>query len=142
MTSTNETHTILLADDDPDLTAALSARLSKLGYQVHVAHDAYMALDAALKHHPDLLILDINMPAGDGFSVVDRLRNKQGSGQTPLIIVSGENSAARRAESHRHGAFAFLSKPFQTGELVKAIRQALHEERLVIPSPDEEYTRC
>ena len=133
--STNAPHTILVADDDKAFTAALSTRLSKLGYHVVVAHDGYMALDAALKHAPDLLILDINMPAGDGFSVIDRLRKRDEVSHTiPLIIVSGENSAARRTEAHQHGAFGYLTKPFESGELVSMVRQALHEERILIPS--------
>ena len=95
----------------------------------------YMALDAAIKHTPDLLILDINMPAGDGFSVIDRLRKRDEVSHTvPLIIVSGESSAERRAEAHTHGAFGYLTKPFESGELVKMVRQALHEERILIPS--------
>ena len=133
--STEATHTILVADDDKAFTAAISARLTNLGYHVVVAHDGYMALDAALKHSPDLLILDINMPAGDGFSVVDRLRKRDEVSHTvPLIIVSGESSAVRRSEAHRHGAFGYLSKPFESGDLVTMVRQALHEERILIPS--------
>jgi len=133
--NTHNAHTILVADDDQAFTTALSTRLSKLGYHVVVAHDGYMALDAAIKHNPDLLILDINMPAGDGFSVVDRLRKRDDvSPAVPLIIVSGESSQERRVAAHEHGAFGYLSKPFESGDLVKMVRQALHEERILIPS--------
>jgi DNA-binding response OmpR family regulator len=126
--------TILLADDDVSLTSALSARLHALGYHTLIAHDSYTALNLALKNDPDLLILDINMPAGDGFSVVDRLRQQRSHVTAPLIVVSGDNSADRRRSAYEHGAFGFLSKPFASGELVKLVRQALREDRIEIPS--------
>jgi len=130
----DEPRTILIADDDAPFTAALSARLTKLGYTTVIAHDGYMALDAAIKHQPDLLILDVNMPAGNGFSVLERMRNNESLPPIPLIIVSGDNTASLRALAHQHGAFSFLGKPFESGELVKCVRQALHEERIEIPS--------
>ncbi len=134
MTQDTDQRTILIADDDAPFTSALSTRLSKQGYKVVVAHDGYMALDAALKNKPDLLILDINMPAGNGFSVLERLRNREDNAvsQTPLIIISGENTPNLRATAHRYGAFTFLGKPFESALLVKSVRQALGEERIDI----------
>ena len=64
---------ILIADDDRNLLQALTVRLDAAGYDVITTQDAYQALDFARKHRPDLLLLDINMPAGSGFSVHERI---------------------------------------------------------------------
>ncbi len=64
---------ILIVDDDADLLESLSLRLSHEGFDVSVAADGYEGLERARREAPDLLILDIHMPAGDGFSIQERL---------------------------------------------------------------------
>lgn len=123
---------VLIADDDVALTTALSTRLRDEGYEAVAAQDGYMALDLAVRHKPDLLILDINMPAGNGFSVHERLRQHAELSTVPLIYISGEPSEWIRTSSLEHGAFAFLRKPFDTQELVSLVRQALGQEPIVI----------
>lgn len=123
---------ILLGDDDADFARVLGNRLKAHGYDVIVALDGYQALDFAVKHDPDLLILDINMPAGNGFSVHERLRNLARMGMKPLIFITGEDGAWVERSALEHGAFGFLRKPFESEDLMRLVRQSLGEERFVI----------
>ncbi|MEZ6244067.1 MAG: response regulator transcription factor [Phycisphaerales bacterium] len=124
---------VLIADDDVPFTTAVSVRLRSEGYDVVVAQDGYMALDTAVKQKPDLLILDINMPAGNGFSVHERLRQHAHMSTVPLIYVTGERNEWLRDSSLEHGAFGFLRKPFDSEELLTLVRQALGQEAIEIP---------
>lgn len=123
---------ILVADDDADFAKVLGNRLKSKGYEVIIALDGYQALDFAVKNDPDLLVLDINMPAGNGFSVHERLRNRAKLGMKPLIFISGEDGDWVERSALDHGAFAFLRKPFDNEDLFMHIKQALGEERIVI----------
>ncbi len=126
------TKRILVADDDVDFAKALGNRLKSKGYEVIVALDGYQALDFAVKHDPDLLILDINMPAGNGFSVHERLRNRARMGMKPLIFITGEDGDWVERAALDHGAFGFMRKPINSEELTRLVRTALGEERHVI----------
>jgi two-component system KDP operon response regulator KdpE len=66
---------ILVVDDDPDLLRALRLRLRANNYDVATATDGYSAIASAQKERPALIVLDLGLPVGDGFVVLDRLRN-------------------------------------------------------------------
>ncbi len=86
----NETlPTILIADDDRDLVKALSSRLMHLGYRVTISHDALSALVLAKHDPPDLVLMDIKMPGGNGVCVLEMLRSDAQWCELPVIVVSG-----------------------------------------------------
>ena len=87
------TKTILIADDDLSLLEALKIRFQSEGFEVITSQDAYQALAIAQRDHPDLLLLDVNMPAGNGFSVHERLARMERLAGTPVRVVCCEISA-------------------------------------------------
>ncbi len=116
---------ILLADDDELLLKALTIRLEKLNVEVFTATDGYTSLARATELKPDLLILDVNMPAGDGFSVQERLRNDPVLRDIPVIYLTGDQSERLDSICQRLGGFALFHKPFRLPELIESINQAL-----------------
>ena len=120
-----EKRTILVADDDLDLLMALSTRLRKEGFNVIPTADSYQAFTYASKLKPDAVILDINMPCGDGFSVQQRLRNNMLLLSIPVIYLTGEKTARVRMLAAKLNAFAVVFKPFDSAELMTTVRQAV-----------------
>lgn len=117
-------HKILIADDDAALLTSLSVRLKAAGYEVTTVTDSYHALAQASQMNPNVLILDVNMPAGDGFTVQERLKRIEGLQGIPTIYLTGERSD-RVAESAEHqGAFAVIFKPFETQNLLAKVKAA------------------
>ena len=116
---------ILLADDDELLLKALSIRLERMNVQVITATDGYNSLAKAKEHKPDLLILDVNMPAGDGFSVQERLKGDPSLSSIPVIYLTGDQSERLDSFAERAGAFALFHKPFKLPQLVETINKAL-----------------
>lgn len=122
---------ILVADDDTGMLAALDARLRAEGFEVQVCQDAYQAVSAALHDLPDLMLLDINLPAGNGFSVRERLAKSDVLRKVPVIYITGESAesveefAAGCGDTAREACV--VHKPFDTNDLIESIRAVLGE---------------
>lgn len=119
-----ESRRILIADDDLKLLEALTVRLEAEGFDVIATQDAYQALALARRDQPDLMLLDINMPAGNGFSVQERASEIEELSDTPIIYITGEEPDVVDATAEELGAAAVVHKPFETAELLDAIRAA------------------
>jgi DNA-binding response OmpR family regulator len=117
--------TVLIADDDLDLLTALSVRLKKEGFDVIVTADGYQAFTYTSNLKPDAVILDINMPCGDGFSVHQRLRDNMLLLSIPIIYLTGEKSARVHTLAAKMNAYAVILKPFDTEELMTTVRKAV-----------------
>jgi DNA-binding response OmpR family regulator len=118
---------ILIVEDDADVRMGLHVRLKANHYDIFFAGDALSSVTEARKHEPDLILLDLGLPAGDGFVVMDRLRAVPALAIIPVIVVSGRSGAANRERALKAGAKAFLEKPVDNAELLAVIRQALGE---------------
>lgn len=119
---------VLVVDDDADLVQSLSLRLRHEGYDVAVAMNGYQGLERARTESPDLLILDINMPAGNGFSVQDRLQKMMGP--WPIVIyLTADRSLRADLMSKKLGAFAVIHKPFDIARLLETVRRAVAVSR-------------
>ena len=119
---------ILIVDDDQDLRAGLNIRLRANGYDTSFASDALSAVAEARKAAPDLIILDLGLPAGDGFVVLQRLKAIPPLAVIPVIVLSARDREANENRAIVAGALAYLKKPFNDGELLLEIRHALGEE--------------
>jgi CheY-like chemotaxis protein len=117
--------TVLLVDDDDTFLLAIGVRLKSMGYTVCTAKDAVNAISAVRKNNPDVVVLDVSLPAGDGFLVAERLRNLIGSATTPIIFVTASEKAELRERAMKLGAVEFLQKPFAATTLADAIESAL-----------------
>jgi DNA-binding response OmpR family regulator len=122
--------TILIVDDDPDVRLGLHVRLKANHYNVIFAADGMASIAEARKHKPDLIILDLGLPAGDGFSVMARLKANDSLSLIPVIVVTARDRKANMDQVLKAGAMAFLQKPVANSELLAIIRKVLGEPPL------------
>lgn len=120
---------VLIVDDDPDVRAGLNIRLRASGYDTGFATDALSAVAEARKSNPDLILLDLGLPAGDGFVVMQRLKAMPQLAVIPVIVVSARDRAANENRALMAGAVAYFQKPFDDAALLAAIRGALEEDQ-------------
>jgi DNA-binding response OmpR family regulator len=116
---------ILVVDDDPDLVRALRLRLRANQYDIATATDGYSAIAAAQKEHPDLILLDLGLPAGDGFIVLDRLQKSDTLAGIPVIVLSARDPQNNEQRALKAGAAAYFQKPADNDELLSVIRTNL-----------------
>jgi DNA-binding response OmpR family regulator len=116
---------ILIVDDDPDLRRALKIRLQANHYDTVQAADGYSALAVAQREHPNLIILDLGLPAGDGFVVLKRLQNSDALSNIPVIVLTARDPQSNEQKTLQAGATAFFQKPADNTELLDVIRATL-----------------
>jgi len=116
---------ILIVEDDKDERIAMHVRMKACGYETFFAIDGITSMVEVQKHRPDLIILDIRMPAGDGFVVMERLRNIPELAEIPVIVVSVCESADFKHRALAAGAKMFFQKPAHNRELVTGVRRWL-----------------
>src|SRR5258708_15822485 len=119
---------ILIAEDDIRIAAALSIRLEAAGYEVLTATDGLQGLKIVLEYHPDLILTDIWMPVGLGFSVAQRLQDL-GLGGIPIIFITASKQKGLRKIAKDLGAVGFFEKPYDSEQLLAAIASALADIR-------------
>lgn len=125
---------ILIVDDDPDLRQALKLRLRANHYDTVHAVDGYSAIALAYKEHPNLIILDLGLPAGDGFVVLDRLQKDDKLSAIPVVVLTARDAPAHEQRCLHAGAAAFFQKPVDNAELLGVIRATLKSNGTVLPS--------
>ena len=116
---------ILIVDDDPDLRRALKIRLRANHYDTLQASDGYSAIAVAQKEQPDLIILDLGLPAGDGFVVLQRLQTNDALSDIPVIVLTARDPLSNEQQALQAGAAAFFQKPADNNELLDVIRATL-----------------
>ncbi|MBD0306386.1 MAG: response regulator [Nitrospiraceae bacterium] len=114
---------IMIVDDDAGTRLVLSTRLRAHHYDVVMASDALQAITIVRKESPNLLILDIGLPGGDGFLVVQRLKAIPAFASIPIIIISAAvDPRLSESKALDVGAEAFLSKPVEPDELLATVK--------------------
>jgi CheY-like chemotaxis protein len=116
---------ILIVDDDKDFVQILQLRLVASGYDVVFAMDGVSAISVARRENPDVILVDIGLPAGDGFSVIERLAVIEKFMLTPIIVITGRDPSAVQQRAALAGAKAVLLKPVNEEKLLTTIRNAL-----------------
>ncbi|MBD2199251.1 MULTISPECIES: hybrid sensor histidine kinase/response regulator [Calothrix] len=125
---------ILLVDDTPDNLRLLSKMLELQGYTVRKSLNGRMALQAAQRDPPDLILLDINMPEMNGYEVCQKLRTLEGTPKIPIIFISALDEVNDKIRAFELGGQDYITKPFQELEVLARIRNQLfiqqHRQRL------------
>lgn len=116
---------ILIVDDERDIVKVLTLRLQSGGYNTVVAFDGVQGVFMAHKERPQLIILDIRMPAGDGFSVAQKLKESKRTSRIPIIFLTGSPEKDVEERAGELGARYFIKKPYDPEELLDAVRRAL-----------------
>jgi len=121
---------ILVVEDDADVRLGYHVLLKANHYETLFAVDALSAVSEARKHQPDLIILDLGLPAGDGFIVLERLQAITPLSLIPVIVVSARDLRGNRERALKAGAKAFVQKPWNDNELLAIIGQQLGQPEL------------
>jgi DNA-binding response OmpR family regulator len=116
---------IMVVDDDPDVRHALSLRLRANNYDIVNVCDGYSAIAMAQKEKPHLIILDLGLPAGDGFAVLKNLQQYPALSMIPVIVLTARDPEANEKRTLQSGAVAFFQKPADNQELLSVIRACL-----------------
>lgn len=116
--------TLLLVEDDSRIALALHIRLKAAGYDVHKAPDAVHAMAQAVRHTPDVVVLDINLPGGNGFMVAARLRATEDLANVPIVFITASKTPGLHEKAAAVGAVALIEKPFSAAQLLEAIELA------------------
>lgn len=122
---------VLVVEDDQKISRAISMSLKAMGYIAISAADAVTATARARTESPDVVIMDINLPAGNGFTVAERLQNIVSTATTPIVFMTGSKQRGLRERAEQLGAVHFLEKPFDIGQLADAVETACD----AIPGP-------
>ena len=120
--SSAQTLKVLLVDDEEDLVRTMAERMEMRDLGSDVALDGQQALDMIDDEIPDVMVLDLRMPGIDGMEVLKRV--KETYPQVAVIIMTGHGSDEDEKEARRLGAFAYLRKPVDMGELIEVVRNA------------------
>ncbi|MGB7538441.1 MAG: response regulator transcription factor [Anaerolineales bacterium] len=113
---------ILIVDDEPELVRVIRSYLEKAGFQAAAAYRGDEAMQAFRTHHPDLVILDLNLPGMDGLDVAREIRRL---GPTPIIMLTARVEETDRLVGLELGADDYVTKPFSPREVVARVRAVL-----------------
>jgi two-component system KDP operon response regulator KdpE len=117
---------ILVVEDDADVRLGYQVLLKANHYDTCFAIDSLSAISEARKQQPDMIILDLGLPAGDGFVVMDRLRANLHLAMIPILVVSARDARTNHQRALDAGAKGFISKPWNDDELLLQISDVLN----------------
>lgn len=126
--------TILVADDDPHIREVVRFALAREGWRVVEAADGAAALRRFAEAAPDLVVLDVGMPEGDGLDVCREIRR---AGRTPVLFLSARDEEIDRVLGLEIGGDDYVGKPFSPRELVARVRAILKRAAPPAPEPEE-----
>jgi DNA-binding response OmpR family regulator len=116
---------ILIVDDNEDVAKGLRILFRAHDYTTILASDAVAAISQARNENPDLIILDLGLPAGDGYVVMERLSNIESLALIPVIVFTARDEGNHKERSFKAGARAFFQKPLDPAVLLAAVQQLL-----------------
>lgn len=119
------THTVLIADDEPNILVTLEFLMQREGHRVLLARDGDEALAQLRAHRPDLVLLDVMMPGKTGFEVCQALRADEALAGTKVLLLTAKGRDTDVAQGLGVGADAYVTKPFSTRELAARVRELL-----------------
>jgi CheY-like chemotaxis protein len=130
---------VLVVDDDPAMRLVCSTNLQLDGYQVLEAADGQEALELALDHVPDVVLLEISMPVLDGFRLAAALQADERTRGLPLIFLTAEADPLIKAKAFETGAHAVITKPFEpqavTSFIGRVLEQVMPRQRFTVVDP-------
>jgi DNA-binding response OmpR family regulator len=125
---------ILIVDDNEDVARALRVFFRAHDYLTVAAGDAVTAISQAKSEKPDLIMLDLGLPAGDGYLVMERLGNIDDLASIPVIVFTARDEESHRERALEAGAKAFFQKPVDHAELLSSVRRILTGPDCLQPS--------
>ena len=126
---------VLVVEDDRDLSRLMAAHLASEGYDVVRAHEAAAALELVGAGRVDVVVLDLMLPRISGDGLLVRLREREGTRDLPVIVVSAKDAVWAKVDLLRLGADDYLTKPFDLDELTARIEALLRRSRSADDGP-------
>jgi diguanylate cyclase (GGDEF)-like protein len=123
------TETVLIADDDPDIVRFVRVNLNLEGFDVHGVSSGEEAIVMARDVRPDCVILDVMMPAMDGYKVCRALRDDPRTSHCAIIMLTAKSLSADKVEGFSSGADDYVAKPFDPPELVARVKSTMRRRR-------------
>ncbi len=120
---------IMIVEDDKKIVDALTVRLKASGFKVSSALDPVTGLAAIVNEEPDLILLDLNMPAGGGFLMAERVMRHPELNPIPIVVVSANKQPEAKEKAKELGIEHFVEKPFEASELIEVIKSCLENHR-------------
>src|SRR6266702_6537479 len=130
--------TILIVDDDMELSDGLRAVLEKQGHRVIQARDGQHGKQLVYQHHPDLVILDMMMPRMGGYPVLEHFRDKPEA--PPIIMITANEGSRHKAYAEYLGVVEYIRKPFAMEKLMEAVHRGLAGEPKEEAAPAKKAT--
>jgi DNA-binding response OmpR family regulator len=118
---------ILIADDEPNIVISLEFLMEHNGYQVATANNGEDALKAVETFGPDLILLDVMMPAKNGFEVCQKIRENPAWNDIKIVMLTAKGRDIEVTKGLELGANAYITKPFSTKDLLHQIKKLLGE---------------
>ncbi|MEA2624829.1 MAG: hypothetical protein QOD06_874 [Candidatus Binatota bacterium] len=125
---------VLIVEDDADVRLGYRVLLEANHYDTAFAADSSSAVSEARSQQPDVVVLDLGLPGGDGFVVLEAFRANMYLSVIPVLVVSARDPQANKERALEAGAKAYLQKPWNDDELLATLRQLLGQPELS-PSP-------
>jgi DNA-binding response OmpR family regulator len=119
---------ILIVDDDQDLVKLLVRKLTQANFEALVAFDASQAMSLARKETPNLILLDMKLPAGGGLGTLQNLKNSMKTSMIPVIIITGQDTVPTQREVQNYGVEHIMTKPLDMEALIQKIKELLGED--------------
>jgi DNA-binding response OmpR family regulator len=116
---------VLIVEDEQDVAIVLAKRLKDEGFEVIMAQDAYEGFSLALKDKPDLVLLDLMLPAGGGLQVLQNIRNSSKIMDMPVVVITGIKDVEYEQKVLKAGVEAYLEKPYDFEQLKGIIQKIL-----------------
>ena len=117
--------TILIVDDEPEITEIVETFLKEAGYQVAVENIADNAVNMVKGFKPDVILLDIMMPGMDGYGICEQLKADPEFASTPIIFLTGKDRSDDMGRSFKSGGDMFIKKPFSCDRLLEIVNIVL-----------------
>lgn len=130
MTTTLNSQSILIVDDNVNNLDVLSETLTREGFQVAVAIDGESAIEQVQYHKPELILLDVMMPGIDGFETCQRLKADSATSDIPIIFMTALSETSKKVQGFSLGAVDYITKPFQQEEVLARVRLQLQLRNL------------
>jgi len=118
---------ILIIEDNVDIAGLMRDMLVKEGFDVATCEDGYQGVQLTHKGKPDLIILDLMLPAGGGFTVLQNIKLSMHTRSIPVVVLTASKDSAHKEKAMKFGVDAYLEKPYDSKQLVETIRTLLEK---------------
>lgn len=114
--------TVLIIEDEPNITEALSFLLTRDGWTVRLHSEGLDAVEAVHRTRPDVVVLDVMLPGRSGFEILKELRETDATLGLPILMLTARGQTKDRDLATRYGVSAFMTKPFSNADMLQAVR--------------------